>query len=692
MRGSAPRLTAAVAALSALLVLVASPAAAHALSFDRAIYPTGADPWSVATADFNGDADPDMAVANLNSDTVSILLGEPGGTFTAAADVPAGTKPIGVATGDFNGDLDPDIAVANNAGRTVSILLGGPGAGFTGPTPFTSGGGSENVAVGEFNGDSDPDLAVANRFVDNTSVLLGETGGTFSFRVNYDSGPDPLGVAVADFNADADPDIVVTDHSPPPNVTILEGQAGGAFGNASQVSAGQNPVGVAVGEFNGDSDPDLAVTNFLSASVSVLLGTAGSGFSAPTDYPAHSGPHAVAIADLSGDGDPDLAVANAVGDTVSILLGAAGSTFVDHGDFAVADGPRSVVARDLDQDGRLDLAFATDEGLVTLLAVDGPSFSIDDVRHAEGNSGDTDFTFTVRASGPSSEPAAVTFGTLDGTATAADSDYTAVASQALNFAPHEAAKPVTVKVRGDTALENDEDFSVVLSDPVAAGIADGTGVGIVEDDDHTGYARPKGASPVRVPLVPAYATCAAPNRTHGPPLGFASCSPPQELSSQLTVGTPDANGPAAGSVGFVRLAAIVGTPSTPADEADMRMVMSMTDVRSRSDLSDYTGEVKLFVPVRLTDRLGSGSGAESQTVLDQTFRAPVPCAATASTTIGSTCALTTTLESITPGAVPEGARSIWALDQVHVDDGGPDGDAGTEGDNTPFATQGIFIP
>ena len=36
-------------------------------------------------------------------------------------------------------------------------------------------------------------------------------------------------------------------------------------------------------------------------------------------------------------------------------------------------------------------------------------------------------------------------------------------------------------------------------------------------DDQAGYVRPKGATPFRASLVPAYAACAAPNRTHGAP-------------------------------------------------------------------------------------------------------------------------------------------------------------------------------
>ena len=66
---------------------------------------------------------------------------------------------------------------------------------------------------------------------------------------------------------------------------------------------------------------------------------------------------------------------------------------------------------------------------------------------------------------------------------------------------------------------------------------------LVVEVTNDAYARPRGASPLRVPLVPSYAPCTAPNRVHGPPLEHPSCTPPVRRSSALTVGTPDANGP-----------------------------------------------------------------------------------------------------------------------------------------------------
>ncbi len=205
-----------------------------------------------------------------------------------------------------------------------------------------------------------------------------------------------------------------------------------------------------------------------------------------------------------------------------------------------------------------------------------------------------------------------------------------------------------------------------------------------------GYARPKGASPFRASLVPAYQPCSSPNRTHGPPLSYPSCNPPSQASPQLTVGTPDANGTAPSAVGSVTLTAIPGDGSTIPDEADLRIETSLTDVRKKSDLSDYGGEVQTVLNLRLTNRASNGD--EPQTVQDFPFRITVPCTATGDPAIGSTCTLNTTADTITPGAIPEVKRSIWALDKVEVYDGGPDGDADTTGGNTVFETQGVFAP
>jgi hypothetical protein len=207
-----------------------------------------------------------------------------------------------------------------------------------------------------------------------------------------------------------------------------------------------------------------------------------------------------------------------------------------------------------------------------------------------------------------------------------------------------------------------------------------------------GYPRPRGATPFRVSLAPAYTQCASPNRQHGAPLSFGSCNPPQPTSSQLTVGTADSNGQPANSQGSVRYDVMVGDPATQANEADVHVSASVTDVRRQGSLADYTGELGVEQLVQITDRLNGSAQSEPATVQQMPFRFAVPCAATSDTGFGGACALSSTFNAILPGSVVEGSHAIWELKSVDVFDGGADGQAATTGDNTLFERQAVFVP
>ena len=222
-----------------------------------------------------------------------------------------------------------------------------------------------------------------------------------------------------------------------------------------------------------------------------------------------------------------------------------------------------------------------------------------------------------------------------------------------------------------------------------------------------GYPRPVGATPMRASLVPAYNQCTSPNRVHGPPdfPGNASnpdgsCNPPAQTSGQITVGSPDANGAGANSVGSVRMSVINGNPATTADEANVRYQISITDVRCKPGAgacgaanaaagADYSGQVQARTGLRITDRYNGPS--EVGTGQDTSFGVTVPCTGTASTGVGSTCSIDTTADAVLPGVVKEIRRSIWQLGQVQVFDGGADGVVSTN-PNTLFAVQGVFVP
>ena len=110
----------------------------------------------------------------------------------------------------------------------------------------------------------------------------------------------------------------------------------------------------------------------------------------------------------------------------------------------------------------------------------------------------------------------------------------------------------------------------------------GSILGRLKSDINTlAHVRPQGATPMRVSLVPAYVPCAAPDRVHGPPLDSPSCASPTQRSTELTVGTPDANGRASSSTGSVQMRVVAGNPNTTEDEADVRLVADITDVPAR---------------------------------------------------------------------------------------------------------------
>ena len=207
-----------------------------------------------------------------------------------------------------------------------------------------------------------------------------------------------------------------------------------------------------------------------------------------------------------------------------------------------------------------------------------------------------------------------------------------------------------------------------------------------------GYPRPKGASPLRASLVPAYDECTSPNRLHGPPLGSASCNPPVQRSGFLTIGTPDANSRPSNMVGSLRLAVVPGDPGGP-DDADVAITFSTTDVRDKTTFADYTGELRARVDLRITDRHNGVTGNDSATVADTPYGFTVPCTATGGTAnIGSTCSLTTSADALTGATVLETKRTIWQLGAIELLDGGSDGDADTAAGNTLFLRQGVFIP
>ncbi len=188
----------------------------------------GSEPFTVVTADINGDGKLDLIAANFLSNNLTVVLGNGSGGFTATTGSPvaAGTNPFGIVAADLNGDGKIDLAVSNAGSNNVTVLLGNGTGALTAVTgsPFSAGSNPLAMALGDFNGDGYPDLAVPNYNGNNVTLLLGNGTGAFTAAAS-----GPLGV-------------------------------------------GANPRTAVAGDFNGDGALDLVITNYGSNTVAVLLG------------------------------------------------------------------------------------------------------------------------------------------------------------------------------------------------------------------------------------------------------------------------------------------------------------------------------------------------------------------------------------------------------------------------------------
>jgi hypothetical protein len=367
----------------------------------------------VAVGDFNADGNPDLAVTNSGSNTVSVLLGNGLGGFTVRQILTVGNTPEAVAVGDFNGDRIPDLAVANygcgggyyscppgtSPSTTVTVLLGnGDGTFQTTPSlTFNVGLGPNSIAVGDFNGDGKLDMAVANYgdtrsspggcCGDGTtvSVLLGTGTGAFQLLANYPVGVGASFVAVGDFNGDGKLDLAVASYHPTNTVTVLLGNGDGTFRTLSPTNpVGGGPWSIAVGDFDGDGKLDLAVATYLTdrGTISVLLGNGDGTFQPRHDYPAGWRPISVAASDVNNDGILDLAVADFRSSTVSVLLGNGGGgkgdgTFQAPQSFDAGTQPGFVAIADVNRDGLKDLLVPnTVSTAVSVLLGAGPTSQV----------------------------------------------------------------------------------------------------------------------------------------------------------------------------------------------------------------------------------------------------------------------------------------------------------------------------
>ena len=347
----------------------------------------GNSPFGLAGGDFNGDGRLDLAVPNTVSNTVTILLGNSGGGFTAGTPVSA-TTPSFVATGDFDQDGKADFVVSSDS-TDVRVFRGDGAGGFTSMVSLSVVAKALSVAAADFNGDGITDIAVLDRNTGSTAglhVFLSAGDGTFAAVPVMSLGnKEPWVMAVADFNGDGKADVAIPNRAAGNDtVSILRGAGDGTFLTAVNypVGSGSRPAMVAVGDFDQNGTPDIVTANAGGGGISVLLNNGDGTFGTARVFATGAGASGLAIEDFNGDGLADVAVANFTAGNVVVLINDItnkGQNFTVKSEYSFPAGAKAsyLVAGDFNRDGRPDMALTlgNTSGQVQVGLGGGPSLT-----------------------------------------------------------------------------------------------------------------------------------------------------------------------------------------------------------------------------------------------------------------------------------------------------------------------------
>jgi len=315
-------------------------------------YAWGANQWSIAAADLNGDGYPDLAVTGntvgVGDHWLYILTNNGDGTFSGPTSYDPGGNIMEIVAANFDSDSDIDVAIRGGTGVTV-LKNDGSGA-FGTAVNWATGIGVGWLTAADLDNDGDNDLACNN--LSSVLVVRNNSDGTFAAGVNYPAGTSPGDMEPVDLDGDGLVEIVTTD-SPSSMALVLPNLGGAVFGPASAYRVGAGPSTVASGDLDADGNNDIAVANGGSTDVTVLLNQGTGVFNAPS---YNMGPIvqtlAIIPADLDRDGDVDLSL---MGSGPVILRNDGSGQFGTPETYAAGNLLKGLATDDLDGDGDRDL-------------------------------------------------------------------------------------------------------------------------------------------------------------------------------------------------------------------------------------------------------------------------------------------------------------------------------------------------
>ncbi len=292
-------------------------------------------------ADFNGDGNTDITVANINDNTISVLLGNGNGSYAPQQTIGVGTTPRGIAVLDVDGDGDGDIVNSNLGSNNLSLHLNDGNGVFGTATTLNSGlNGEWSLASGDMNNDGFLDIVVASGTSSQIQVLTGNGNGTFTPQALRATGGRSWMITLGDVNGDGMLD-VSSANAQNNNGAILLGNGDGTLQaattyNLADMGTGSNefPLATDLGDLDGDGDLDWITASFNGEFLTLRNDGAGQ-FQFFAELNAPTAASCTLLFDFDNDGDLDLGLVDELANVM--ILSRNQGVHVAAGDFD-ADG------------------------------------------------------------------------------------------------------------------------------------------------------------------------------------------------------------------------------------------------------------------------------------------------------------------------------------------------------------------
>ncbi len=328
-------------------------------------------PSSMATADFDGDGDVDIFVANINGSTVHFYRNIGNGEFTTidtSADLSGIVQEVDAA--DLNGDglLDVVVSVSGST-DAIDLFIQGPAGHFT-YVQQVSTEDADHAEIADFNGDGHLDIITISREV---QLLLNDGTGVFTASTVDTTHAFPSALAVGDVDGDGDIDAIISDSS---EIVLYRNDGSGVLTTVDDyLTAPGILTSIDIIDFNRDGLMDILGNEFGSSAETTLFAFDGAGYTESTlGIPGWR--DEIEYGDINGDGFVDAISARVIDGAEIHLNTGDDATFTRitlHTELS-----EFIDAADLDGDGDLDFVYEQGNDVVwTINNGEGGQIQID---------------------------------------------------------------------------------------------------------------------------------------------------------------------------------------------------------------------------------------------------------------------------------------------------------------------------